>query len=260
MPRRDWTRDELVLAMNLYCQLPFGKLHRRNPEVIRLANAIGRTPSSAAMKLCNLASLDPMHQLRGVKGLSGASAADRAIWNEFHADWERLAAESELLRQNRVERNETLGEQAPVTAQDDSPAYTGETERTREVRIRLAQRFFRRSVLASYNWRCCISDIGLKPLLIASHIMPWSDFPLHRADPCNGLCLSRLHDVAFDRGLIAFDHHRRLVLSKELRDSTTNRVLNESFLRFEGAPLRLPDKFQPDTAFLARHYADVFSG
>jgi len=32
--RKPWTRDELILAINLYCKTPFGKIHMRNPEFI----------------------------------------------------------------------------------------------------------------------------------------------------------------------------------------------------------------------------------
>ena len=46
--QRLWTRDELILAINLYCKLSFGRLHRLNPEVINLSNLINRTPSSVA--------------------------------------------------------------------------------------------------------------------------------------------------------------------------------------------------------------------
>ena len=117
MHSSDWTRDQLILAMNLYCRLPFGKFHSRNPEVIRLAEVIERTPSSVAMKLSNLASLDPAHQLRGVKGLSGASKADREIWAEFHADWERLAVESQVLSDEmHVTRDEGKTEEDEKTA------------------------------------------------------------------------------------------------------------------------------------------------
>jgi len=35
-----WTREELILAINLYCKLPFGKLHRLNPQVIQLSGLI----------------------------------------------------------------------------------------------------------------------------------------------------------------------------------------------------------------------------
>ncbi len=35
-----WTKDQLKLAFHLYCQLPFGKMHGRNPEIIELATLI----------------------------------------------------------------------------------------------------------------------------------------------------------------------------------------------------------------------------
>ena len=82
------------MAMNLYCKLSFGQLHHRNPVIISLAEKLGRTPSSVAMKLCNFASLDPVQQARGISGLSGASAADRGVWEQFHKDWDRLAFEA----------------------------------------------------------------------------------------------------------------------------------------------------------------------
>jgi putative restriction endonuclease len=253
MASKPWSRDELILAMNLYCRLPFGLFHSRNPDVIALANAIERTPSSVAMKLGNLASLDPYHRERGVKGLEGASRGDRAIWDEFHADWESLAVLSEKLR-------ESLGLVEAESAATEQPevVYAGETEAERPVRVRLAQRFFRQSVLAAYESRCCVTGISLSQLLIASHILPWSGFPEHRANPRNGLCLSRLHDAAFDQGLIGFDEDYRMVLSKELSDATTNDVLAACFQRYEGQPIQLPERFRPESTFLASHITSVF--
>ena len=54
MTRSAWTAEQLKLAFHLYCQLPFGRLSRGNPEVIALANLIGWTPSAVALKLTNL--------------------------------------------------------------------------------------------------------------------------------------------------------------------------------------------------------------
>src|SRR5215218_5380717 len=98
---RDWTRDELLLAMNLYCKLPFGRLDQRNASIIALAANLGRTPGSLAMKLVNLASLDPAITSTGRRGLSGASALDRAVWQEFNSDWSALAAATEQLWADR---------------------------------------------------------------------------------------------------------------------------------------------------------------
>lgn len=134
MARREWTRDELMLAMNLYCQLPFGKLHKGNPEIISLAAAIDRTPSSIAMKLCNFASLDPEHRKRGVKGLSSASKGDRAIWKEFHDDWEQLSSESEALREKLGLKS--VDSESFVDASIGT--FVGETDSTAIVKVRCA--------------------------------------------------------------------------------------------------------------------------
>lgn len=214
-----------------------------------------RTPSSVAMKLCNFASLDPAHRERGIRGLAKTSRADREIWNEFHQDWNRLAIESEALRLARKDVSAALPH---PNATDADIGYSGSTERVAMSRIRLAQRFFRRAVLASYDGRCCISEIPMRSLLVASHIIPWSRQPESRADPRNGLCLSNLHDAAFDRGLITIDSEFRLVLSKRLREHTSNATLRQSFAVYEGKTIRLPSRFRPTNASLDYHRNEVF--
>ena len=94
-PRKNWARDELLVAFNLYCRTPFGRLHQSNPDVVAAAKALGRTPGSVAMKLVNFASLDPVQKARGIKGLKNAAAADEDVFKEFDQDWERLAVDSE---------------------------------------------------------------------------------------------------------------------------------------------------------------------
>ena len=71
---KKWTRDELLVALNLYHKLTFGQLHARNPVIMALADKLERGANSVAMKLCNLASLDPALKLRGIKGLEGERA------------------------------------------------------------------------------------------------------------------------------------------------------------------------------------------
>ncbi len=84
----------MLTAFVLYCRLPFGRLHRGNPEIIRCAQAIGRTPSALAMKLANIAGIDPLITSSGRTGLPNASGADREMWEEMHADWDKFVAES----------------------------------------------------------------------------------------------------------------------------------------------------------------------
>jgi putative restriction endonuclease len=252
-----WTREQLVLALNLYYRIPFGRQDKRTAEVIALAKAIGRTPSAVAMKLNNFTSIDPGEKGR-VKGLAGASDRDREVWAEFHANWAPMAAKSEALWNARV------GE-APhgddVEGERTSDAiFDGPTEASRTTTVRRAQAFFRRAVLSAYERRCCVSGIPLKELLVASHIIPWADSAADRVNPANGLCLSRLHDGAFDKGLVTFDKERRLVLGKRLRDQLSNDVLRQSFQRFEGKPIRLPTRCLPEERFLAYHREHRFVG
>lgn len=253
MTPKGWTREQLLLAMNLYCRIPFGQFHQKNAQVIKLAKAIGRTPSGVAMKLCNLASLDPYHIERGIKGLSGASEADREMWSDFHTNWEQMSFESE-----RHWEAYGLSTHDEPTEFESIPEFSGPTDAQRVVKVRIAQKFFRRTVMATYQSRCCVSGIATPELLVASHILPWSQFPEHRADPRNGLCLSRIHDAAFDVGLITFEEDYRLVISKELSDATSNVVLKACFQRYEGKPIVLPERFRPEPQYLLAHRTTIF--
>lgn len=264
--RKPWSREETILAMNLYCRIPFGRQHSRAPEVIELANAIDRTAGSVAMKLNNITSIDPKEQMRGVKGLSGSSRMDKQIWREFHANWEKMAEESEILWHAIVAKTKPVDSEytsQPHLDKDNLEVGDGmprmPTEGTQTTKVRLAQSFFRQMVLSSYLGKCCVSGIPIPPLLIASHIMPWSDFPEHRVDPCNGLCLSRLHDIAFDKGFISFDEDYRLVISKRLRDYLPNESLGVNFIAYEGSRMRFPEKFLPKQEFLQYHCKNIYS-
>src|SRR4051794_40725140 len=93
-----WTRSELILAFELYCRIPFGKITTRNPLVRDLADTIGRTPASVARKLGNFGAFDPVLAARNVSGLTHGSKLDKAIWDEFHHDWNGLVIHAEEIR------------------------------------------------------------------------------------------------------------------------------------------------------------------
>ena len=257
MKRRDWTRDELLVAFNFYCCTPFGRYHSRNPDIIRLAEKIGRTPSALAMKLGNLASFDPVHQARGVKGFSNTASADGEIWKEFNANAEELAVQSQEAF-NRI----VLGEVVPEVEARELTIPTGPTEATRTVRTRLVQGFFREAVLSSYDFRCAVCEMNLAELLNASHIIPWGKNIERRADPRNGLSLCALHDRAFDRGLIGFDEGLRVLISQRLKDEAdkASRVQRVALLEIESKPLFMPKRFAPDPDALKFHRENIFKG
>ncbi len=104
MPSNKWSREELILAFNLYCKIPFGTIHIHNPKIIALAKLLGRTPSAVSWKLANFARLDPSLQKRNIAGAPHGSKLDVEIWNEFNNDWEKLAFESEKLLAQKTGR------------------------------------------------------------------------------------------------------------------------------------------------------------
>lgn len=248
--RNDWTRQQLLVAFALYCRLPFGRLHRRNPEIVRFAEAIERTPSALAMKLTNIASLDPEITSTGRAGLRGASAQDRAMWNEMHTDWEQFALET----QQAIA--EITSEPVFDETYDPIDERLGK-DRTVQTTARIGQNFFRRTILSAYNEQCCITGLSIPALLVASHIIPWRADKINRVNPKNGLCLSALHDKAFDSGLITINDDMTVQISK------THQVKNDPFFSesieaYVGKPIRLPEKFSPDKKFLAYHREYIF--
>jgi putative restriction endonuclease len=243
-----WTRDELILAINLYCKLPFGRIHRNNPEIIKLASLIGRTPGSVSYKLVNFASLDPSLHARGIKGATNSSKLDKEIWDEFYQDWERLPFESEKLRA-RIEHSSI--EKLNQIYEDELPKE-GRT-RERMVKTRVNQAFFRTMVLASYNNTCCITGLQHSELLIAGHIKPWSIDEKNRLNPRNGLALNCLHDRAFETGLMTITTDYKIRISRFLLTRKKEPAVHDYFQQYEGREIILPCRFLPDTEFLEYH-------
>lgn len=253
MTTNRWTKEQLKLAFHLYCQLPFGKLDMRTPEVIKLAMLIGRTPGAVAMKLSNFASLDPAITGTGRKGLEGASNLDREVWAEFHADWEKLAVESETLRRNLEHTMAPEDEADDLLTSDD---YSGETKQVL-IEQRIKQNFFRRAVLSSYRGRCCMSGLSDARLLIASHIVPWSKDKANRLNPSNGLCLSAIHDRAFDQGLITLTDDFKIIVSAELM-KRNEPFITEVLLPLNGRTIEPPERFAPQAEFIVWHRNELF--
>jgi len=247
-----WIREELILAINLYCKLPFGRLHKSNPQVVRLAELIGRTPSSVAYKLVNFASLDPSLKKRGIKGASNASKLDKVIWDEFYNNWDELPYESEkLLAQYE---NKTVEELNDIHITDIPKGKT----REQTVKVRVNQAFFRSSILASYNSTCCITGIKQSELLIAGHIKPWSLDKENRLNPSNGIAINALHDKAFENGLITITPEFRIKVSQILLKQKKTDSLEKYFFQYENKEIILPTRFLPDVNFLKFHNENRF--
>ena len=100
MERRFWNRDEMILVLNLYLKIPFGKMHKRNPDVVKLSKLIGRTPDAVAYRLVNYASCDPQLKKRGVTGMTHGGKKCIEYWNEFINDRENYFLKASKYWQN----------------------------------------------------------------------------------------------------------------------------------------------------------------
>lgn len=221
----------------------------RNPKVIELAAVLGRSVGSISYKLSNFARLDPALQARGIRGSQHGSKGEETIWHEFAENPEQLTFESaRLLAEYSGKRLEQVAE---IDVSDLPPAGK---EREALVRLRVNQSFFRQRVLSAFMFRCCVTGLPIRPLLVASHIIPWADDATNRLNPRNGLCLNALHDRAFDRGLMFVDDESRVRFSPRVRDEATDAGNSADWLlAFDGCELILPPKFSPDPALLAQH-------
>jgi len=254
MKRRLWTREELILALNLYLKLPFGKLHSRTPEVIQLANLINRTSSSIAMRLVNFASVDPYHQNRGISGLSGGRKQVEPIWEEFINSKDDLLFESERILAE-MENNNIETKFATELAGIE---HLSGMNKIREVKTRVNQNVFRQIVMANYSGKCAISGIDIPELLVASHIIPWSKNEKERLNPENGIYLSSLYDKAFDIGLIGLNTDYQILISKDLKKNINKEYYAQYFGILKDYQFRLPTKYYPKKEFIEFHLDTIF--
>ncbi len=111
MPSRNprWSRDELILALDLYFRFSPRRISKTHTEVIRLSEILNRLPihnnrpdstrfrnlNGVYMKLCNFLRLDPSYT---GKGLSRGNKDEETVWNEYADDPQRLSRVAKSIR------------------------------------------------------------------------------------------------------------------------------------------------------------------
>lgn len=248
----NWTREETMLAFELYCTLPKGHDTIYNERVIALSKAIGRSVNSVKLKLQNFKSCDPSYTQDGRIGLSNASKLDWEICNEFLQNWDNLIVETNDIKSR-------LGLQQ-ISQLDIDPIEIPIGKDINAIRkVREGQSFFRSALLAAYDNKCCFTGIAIPELLRASHIKPWSksNDANEKTNPRNGLLLNALHDLAFDKGYITIMFDYTIIVAKSLFESNvSNRIYFEPL---NGQKMTLPSRFLPDKQFIKYHH-EIFKG
>lgn len=252
MAKNLWTDEEMILALDLYFKLPFGRLNRTTPEVKQLAELIGRTNNSVALRLVNYAACDPYIRETGRTGMTSGMDKCMPYWNHFANNKEELFLRAEEIKAKMTQK--PIEQLLSLTPTD----FIGK-ERETVIRQRVNQSSFRSMILANYNEQCAISGICIPQLLVASHIIPWADNEEERLNPENGICLSPLYDKAFDRGFIGIRTDYTIVISKELKEYKNKDFYANFFAPIEDIKINLPEEHIPNIHFLDYHLKHIFS-
>lgn len=251
--RQSWTHDQLLAAFYLYLQLKPGELQNTSAAVSEFAQHIKKPQQAVAAKLRTLTQLDPVLSHQPVRAADNVTALDKTVWDEFQSNWTSTTLAACEAYESVVGTYRAAAGASQFSASDAS--YLFQEGQTREtiVQVRRNQYVFRNAVLSSYDSTCCMSGLQNDRLLIASHIIPWAEDKKNRLNPANGLCLSALHDRAYDQGLITVLPDYSIRVAEKLIAQKGDTFLSDALLHYNGKSIRLPSRFQPNAEFLGQH-------
>jgi len=238
-----WSRDEFLVTLDLYLNTEQTRADKSDPAVQDVAELLGRTPGSVALRLANYTHLDPS----GTQGMENTGTTCREIWEEFYGNEEELHREAEAAR----ERLSDSGQRDEPAIQGQTEAETGETSTKRK--SRRGQHDFRQLVRDRYDDTCLLCDVNEPGLLQAGHILPWSEYEAPRGDPANGILLCYTHHRAFDLDLFTISSEYELIVRPEY--DPESEFLRRTLLEKEGDVLEFPNE-GPATEYLDKHNED----
>lgn len=107
------------------------------------------------------------------------------------------------------------------------PLYASdlETDMKRFINTRVGQGAYRKRIIHRWEYKCAVTGFDKLPILIASHILPWSIADDNeRLDVHNGILLSPTYDALFDRKLITFENNGKIILSNKIEERAFNKI------------------------------------
>lgn len=243
MTNKPWTEEEFVLALELYYRIPFGSINKTNPDIVKLAKFLGRTPSSVGMRLGNYAHLDPNLQ---ANGLSGGGKKCAVYWEKYANNLPQLKIDAASSRIRIIENVE----------------LSQSVQRIKDVDRLVEDMYdfkFQDIVLSNYNQKCAITGMAIPSLVTACHIIPSSVDEENNLKADNGLCLSILHAKAFVEGLISIDSEYRLHISPSLKKYAFEKGYATNFKRYDNHYLPFSNVVsKPNPEYLEWHMNTVF--
>lgn len=113
----NWTREQTIVALSVYCKIPFNKASNNNPEIVKAAKLIGRTPVAVKMRDDVLRS-DILFRYINNEDVSNSDI--KWIREEFGTDFNAIKQESIILEKKFVcESLDNFYEQLMVSKQSN---------------------------------------------------------------------------------------------------------------------------------------------
>lgn len=248
----NWSWEETLMAFALY-KIIGPSPSKKDPDVIALANALDRTVDSVCRKISNISAKDKNRIAMGRKGSENGSRYDRIVWEKYEELGDDLLSDSLNLLTKTIKGHGPSGRLVEYSLID----FREGSEAAVITKRRINQDYFRRNLLKNYSKKCCITDLGIETMLVASHIKPWSksDPRTERLAASNGLLLNAFHDRAFDKGLITIDTNHIVRVSHKVKK---NNETEQCLWAFNGQPITLPTIHPPAKEFIDYHNDLIF--
>lgn len=243
----EWTREQEIVALYLYCMIPFNKVNNSNPKIAEMAELIGRpNANSLKAKIGNFGKFDTN---LAAAGLGHSSHLDEEIWTEFNGRWQELEVQALQLIEKFL--------QTTNKKQPDIPYIPIGKEREVVIKQRTNQYLFRNMVLSAYNNACCITGIARPELIEACHIIDWKEDEENRLNPCNGLAMNTLFHRAYDKMLIGISPSLKVEISERMYEGLRAGEKDNTYSYFSpynNKKITLPRKFKPNLDLIDIHY------
>ena len=243
--KKPWAREDIIVAYALYCITPLKKINLSNKTILQVAEIMERSPSSLVMRMRNLTSLDPSNPS---DGLIHVAKADKLIFEEFKNDWGNLSVQAEQITGLALFDDDNVNGAKKLSSLNDRKKVNRE------------RYFFKKAVSSAYENTCGVTRLGVRQMLIASHIKPFNmcRSSCERTNPQNGILLNAFHDRAFDLGLFTITPDLTFHTSARIEDYKNDETMWQWLLCLEGQKFIQPLRFSPRKDFLEYHNDMVF--
>lgn len=103
--------------------------------------------------------------------------------------------------------------------------FTNATDTKVLITSRVGQGAYRKRIIHRWEYKCAVTGFDKLNVLIASHILPWSNANENqRLDVHNGILLSPTYDALFDRHLISFENTGKIILSSAIESQAFQKI------------------------------------